>query len=189
MTLPNRLTLARIVLSFGVIALIMLDGWWARLSALLLFWVAGATDWIDGYIARRTKTVSDFGKMADPLADKILVAGALIAFVKIKGLGIPPWVPFLVVAREFIVMGLRSLAALKGKVLAADNWGKTKTVVQIAGISLILIYRVVEDRLDPGLLRGLEDWPLWLCLVMVAATWISGGVYLFKNRSLLMRSW
>src|SRR5579863_5505852 len=103
---------------------------WSRVFAAVLFSAAGLTDWVDGWIARKTRTTSAFGAFADPLADKLLVVAALVAFLDVRELGIPAWVIFLTIARELIIGSLRSLAGVRGTVLAADRWGKWKMGVQ-----------------------------------------------------------
>ena len=126
MNLPNKLTTARVVM-IPLFLLALYQGQW--LAALVFFALASVTDALDGHIARSRGLVTDFGKFMDPLADKLLVTSALIAFVEL--LRVPGWVVFLIIARELAITGLRTLAAGKGVVLAADKWGKIKTVSQI----------------------------------------------------------
>jgi CDP-diacylglycerol--glycerol-3-phosphate 3-phosphatidyltransferase len=110
---------------------------YAHYAAAAVFIIASLTDWLDGFIARRLNLITNFGKFADPLADKLLVAAALIAFVELRAVG--AWVVVILISREFIVTGLRILAVEKGIVLAADFWGKLKTATQMVMIIFILL--------------------------------------------------
>src|SRR5258706_9385431 len=130
MTLANQLTLARACLGIVTFACLWADEPYYYPIALLLYVLGTITDWIDGYIARKTHSVSPFGAIADPIADKVLVIGALIAFLRIHQLRIPNWAVFLIVVRELVVGGLRTLAAIQGKILSAEQWGKWKMGVQ-----------------------------------------------------------
>src|SRR3989338_8684918 len=146
MSLPNRLTMLRIGLAAAVFGALMTDepGWHA--GALVMFVAAIITDWLDGWLARRMKAVSPFGKVADPIADKILVLGTLIALIRTKELEIPLWAVFLIVMRELVIGGVRVIAGAQGKVLAADKWGKIKTAIQLVAIMLMLGVVVLRDR-------------------------------------------
>jgi len=174
---PNILTLSR----FGMAALLMLclsisfPG--AMIVALIIFLLAALTDALDGHLARTIYGCTDFGKLMDPLADKVLTAAAFIGFVE---LGImPAWMVTLILAREFMVTGLRLLAADKGIVLAAGIWGKHKTVWQMVFISVALIL---------GCFQWLEkfDALLWWggLFVTVLSVW-SGWHYFQQNMNLL----
>lgn len=201
MTLANRLTVSRIFLAGVFLAFMLSDRLWARSLALGIFILATATDWLDGWLARRTKTTSAFGALADPLADKLLVLAALAVFLKIRELDIPSWVLFLIVAREFIIVTLRSLAAVHGTALAADRYGKWKMGVQTGAIVAILGLLVFETYLQetPGfwgpprdkdrLLVLLQPVPRLLSYLMLLATWASGLVYLRRNWGMIRRSW
>src|SRR5438105_15241527 len=127
MTLANRLTMLRVVLAVAVFAALMSDEAKWHAAAFAMFLAAVVTDWLDGCLARRTGTVSSFGKVADPIADKVLVLGTLISLVRLKELQIPLWALFLMVLRELVIGGVRIIAGAQGKVLAADQWGKLKT--------------------------------------------------------------
>ena len=146
MNLPNKLTTARVVM-IPLFLLALYQGQW--LAALVLFALASVTDALDGHIARSRGLVTDFGKFMDPLADKLLVTSALIAFEEL--LRVPGWVVFLIIARELAITGLRTLAAGKGVVLAADKWGKIKTVTQMVWICYGLVMGFcVENHLVRG---------------------------------------
>lgn len=151
---PNLITTGRFVLALGLFAVLC----WVlpRLSeggasptlvetraldaAWVLFGLAAVTDWLDGYLARRWDVVSDFGRVADPLVDKIVVCGSLVLLVPIRPSAIPAWVVVLVLSREFLVTGLRGLLERRGIPFGASIWGKTKMVVQCLAILWTLAY-------------------------------------------------
>ena len=195
MNLPNKLTVLRFVLT----ALFL----WALFSpiryndtlALVFFSLAGATDFLDGWLARRHRLVTNFGILMDPLADKIMTCSAFIAFVEgTHQSSHPPvtveaWMVILIVARELAITGLRLLAASKNVVLAAERYGKHKTVSQIVAIIALLIMDAcnewpswLQHRLQ-GWVPVFADIALW---VTVALTAISGVLYLWRNRVLYL---
>lgn len=143
MNLPNKLTLLRIALVPLIMATILIEFPLHHLVAGLLFGAAAITDAFDGKIARRDNLVTDFGKFADPLADKILVISALVCFVKLGLCGAVPLV--IIVLREFAVTSVRLVAAANGKVIAANMWGKVKTVAQITAIVAIFVMQTIFD--------------------------------------------
>ena len=143
MNLPNKLTILRIVLVPFVIAAMLIEFPFHFAVAGLLFGIAAITDAFDGKIARRDNLITDFGKFADPLADKILVISALVCFVKFGLCGAVPLI--IIIFREFTVTSVRLVAASKGTVIAANMWGKVKTVCQI--IAIVAIY-VMQTALD-----------------------------------------
>lgn len=170
LNLPNALTLSRILIVplLVVVLLTKIDGW--EFIGLGLFLVASLTDFLDGFLARRRKEVTALGKLLDPAADKILTSAAFISLV---GLGLAPaWMVVVVIAREFAVSSLRSLAAAQDVVLAASFAGKVKTVTQIVAISLLII----SDQL--GAFDVLAPLSLWVALV---ATLYSGIEYFVRN--------
>ena len=139
MNLPNKLTIIRIFLVPVFILVYYLEFPLNSLIAAMIFAVASLTDLFDGYLARKHNIVTNFGKLVDPIADKLLVGSAIILFT---GSGIiHPAVAVVLIGREFVISGYRVLAASEGIVMASDIWGKLKTVVQIAGILFILIGR------------------------------------------------
>src|SRR5580704_11948740 len=145
MNLPNKLTLSRLVLTVAFLVVLFLRTQiaFSETIALLLFSAASLTDYFDGKIARRDKLITNFGILMDPLADKILVCSAFIAFV---GLGwIEAWMVVIIVARELAITGLRLLAASKNLVLAAEGFGKHKTISQIVAILAILVFYSYQD--------------------------------------------
>src|SRR5258708_33503149 len=143
MNLPNRLTLSRFVLTAAFLVAIFLDFPFNETLALIFFCVAGITDWVDGAIARSRNLVTNFGTLMDPLADKILVCSAFIAFVELRY--ISAWMVVIIVARELTITGLRLLAASKNVLLAAEGYGKHKTISQIVAIISILVWISYEQ--------------------------------------------
>ena len=130
--LANKITLLRILMTPLVVLLLYFEGPMTCILATLAFIFASLTDWADGYIARRSNMVTSMGKFLDPLADKVLICSVLIMFVKLDWA--PAWVVIIIVCRELVVTGLRAIAIDEGIVLAADNFGKAKTVLQIFAI-------------------------------------------------------
>jgi CDP-diacylglycerol---glycerol-3-phosphate 3-phosphatidyltransferase len=194
MNLPNKLTLSRLVLTVAFLVVMFSKIAFYETIALLLFSVASLTDYFDGKIARRDKLITNFGILMDPLADKILVCSAFIAFV---GLGwMPAWMVVVIVARELAITGLRLLAASKNLVLAAEGFGKHKTISQIVAILAILVYFSYQQwgPVGPAIfgfnLFG-EPWIAWFrpvsIWVAVALTFISGALYLWRNRQLYLQ--
>lgn len=181
MNLPNKLTLLRMVsipFFVGIALAPQLPGryFWAT----VIFAVASATDFLDGYIARKQGLVTDFGKLMDPLADKLLVASALIIFVKLEAAGAVPVI--VIISREFLVTAVRTLAAQKGTVIAADMFGKFKTVAQIAWIITgFLNLHLLESGSFPPVFAAVSSALGWIAVVL---TVLSGANYVIKNREL-----
>lgn len=189
MNLANKLTLVRIFLvPIFLIFLIVKEIPYGTFIATFIFILASLTDKLDGYIARSRNQITDFGKFMDPLADKLLVTSALISLVELQV--IPAWAAIIIIAREFAVSGLRSIAASQGKVIAASWWGKIKTVVQI--IALILLLLKVNIRASQYLTKLVSNNAFWavffdkvpmiMLLVAVIITIISGYEYFVKNK-------
>lgn len=167
MNLPNKLTMARIIMVPIVMAL-MLTG--HNIWALIVFAIASITDFLDGYIARKYNLVSSFGKIMDPLADKLLAFGALICFIQVGVVSV--WAPMIIIAREFFVTSMRVVAVSKGKVIAASWWGKIKTNVQLFAIIFALLIYNSEPIIAGGL--------IWVAAIFTVASWIA---YVFENIS------
>ena len=174
MNLPNRLSLVRVLLIPVCVGLMYVATPLFNWLALVVFLIASFTDFLDGHIARSRNLVTDFGKFIDPVADKLLVLSALIMLAS-QG-KIPAWTVVIVLARELSVDGLRMVASLTGKVIAAGKLGKIKTVTQMVTISFLLV----------------DNWPFGvfpvstiLSYAMVAITLWSGVDYFVKNRSVL----
>lgn len=194
MNLPNQLTTSRLALTVVFLVAVFLNFPGNRTLALVVFVVASVTDWLDGAIARSRKLITNFGILMDPLADKILTCSAFIAFV--GHAYVPAWMVVVVVARELAITGLRLLAASKNVVLAAERYGKHKTISQMVTISAILLRESYPDwgRVGEAIcgwpiagrswVAQLADVSLWLT---VALTFISGWLYLWRNRQLYLR--
>lgn len=137
MNLSNYLTLTRIFLTpfLVVILLTKFDG--KEIWGLLIFLLASSTDWFDGYLARKRKTVTNLGMLLDPLADKLLITSAIIALVELKV--VPAWIAVIIIGREIAVTGLRSLLALRGNTLPSSKLGKTKMFLEVVTISLLIL--------------------------------------------------
>lgn len=174
--LPNILTFTRILLVpvLVVVLLTKFDG--REFVGLALFLLAALTDLLDGFIARRTKQVTRLGQLLDPAADKILVCGAFISLVELDPAVTPAWMVVVIMAREFAVSALRSVAAAERHVIAAGWSGKVKTGAQIVAISLLIIY----NRL--GEFSHLAPLSLWVAMLM---TVYSGVDYFLRYRRLL----
>jgi len=172
MNLPNKLTVIRVLaIPFFLLFLYISKGIF-RFLPLLIFAAAAITDAVDGYIARRDNLVTSFGKFMDPLADKLLTASAFIAFVEIGYLS--SWVVVLIISREFLVSGFRTLAASKGVTVAANPWGKIKTVFQMVLIVVILLNYT-------GYAAFTTSWITPLVAIVVLLTVTSGATYIYEN--------
>ena len=193
MNLPNKLTVSRFILTAAFLIVFFTAWRYHETVALVLFCVASLTDYFDGMIARRDKLITNFGILMDPLADKILVCSAFIAFVD-RG-WIPAWMAVIVVGRELAITGLRLLAASKNLVLAAERFGKHKTISQIV---VIIAALVKSSYMEWGVVgKAIFGWPLfgspwvnwfttlslWLA---VALTFVSGTIYLWRNREIYL---
>ena len=192
MNLPNKLTLTLIILVpvFMVFVSLTQIGtedfnptWY--LVAGIVFAAASFTDFLDGHLARKWNMVTDFGKFADPLADKLLTT---VAFIYMLRDGVcSPVVLCIILAREFAVSGLRMVAAgaKDGKVIAANMWGKVKTVLQMLTIIFYYFVGALAGPTDVGFVSFVTVVLCWLC---GAATLLSGGIYLWQNRKLFMQA-
>lgn len=138
LNLPNILTLARIGAIPLIVLLLLFEGRVAGFWAALVFGAAAVTDWLDGWLARRWQVVTVLGKFLDPLADKLIVMAALIMLIPLGR--VPAWAVFLILARELVVTGLRSIASSEGIVIAASELGKFKTIFQMVAISCLLLH-------------------------------------------------
>jgi CDP-diacylglycerol--glycerol-3-phosphate 3-phosphatidyltransferase len=190
MNLPNSITLARLALTVVYVIAASLPGSLAAWLTLVSFCVAAATDWLDGYLARKLNLVTALGKLLDPLVDKILVCSAFVHLSLVHLC--PMWLTILIIGREFLVTGLRQLAVEQGIVIAADRWGKLKTIFQIVFVISALVWLVLEKSPQAphilGLLRTLSNPALgftpammWIALFL---TLLSGVNYLRASASL-----
>lgn len=171
MNIANKLTVLRVVLiPFFLLALYFLEGDIANYTAATIFIIASVTDWFDGYLARSKNLVTDFGKFMDPLADKLLVAAALVYFVE-QGM-IAAWIVIVILSREFAISGVRLVAASSGKVIAAGWWGKIKTFTTLIMIIVLLFHFNFT---------GIKFIEMVLIYASLLFTVISGTEYIVKN--------
>lgn len=191
MNLPNKLTVSRFFLTGAFLAAIFARFPGNESVALVLFSAAAITDALDGRIARQRGLITNFGILMDPLADKILTCSAFIAFVELGQ--VEAWMVVVIVARELAITGLRLLAVSRNVILAAEGFGKHKTISQMTTIISILVLLSYEQWGLPGhllfgwALPGSElPWIAWFVAVSkwtsVALTILSGGIYLWRNR-------
>lgn len=172
MNLPNKLTVLRVLAIPLFLFFLYVTKGVFRFLPLIIFIAAAVTDAIDGHIARRDNLITDFGKFMDPLADKLLTASAFIAFVEIGYMS--AWVVVLIISREFLVSGFRTLAASKGVTIAANPWGKIKTVFQMILIVVVLFNYT-------GYFAFTNSWVNPLVAVVVLLTVTSGATYIYEN--------
>lgn len=190
MNLPNKLTISRILLSPIFMVLILVDNLYSGYFATLVFIFAALTDLYDGYLARKTGVITGFGKFMDPLADKILTSTAFVSFVALGY--VKAWMILTIIVREFLITGLRTLAAYKGIVIMPTLLAQWKTASQMVIIFIILLYTNLDMTLvslghNPGLFnRQLVlkafDGMVFISMVLTVGT---GVDYLVKNTSLL----
>lgn len=189
--LPNAITLSRLVLAAIFVGAMEFPGLTGYSIALAAFSIAAATDWLDGYLARKMNLVTPLGKLLDPLADKILVCAAFV-FMSVLDLA-PVWATALIIGREFLVTGLRQIAIEAGQVLAADRLGKWKTTFQLIFVIDALVWLTFDHIHAPAdivhfilMLTKPEGWIMPISLwAAVALTAISGFNYLWSGRKLL----
>lgn len=173
--LPNLLTGVRILAIPVVVVLLFFPGPLASFLGALIFAAAGATDFFDGFFARRQQITSKFGKFMDPLADKLLVTAALIMLIPLGR--VPAWMAFVIIGRELAVTGLRAVAASEGIILAPDRWGKTKTFIQMVAITCLILhypYQTVDfQRLGIAL--------LWVAMIVTVASGVGYFLGFFRQ--------
>ena len=159
---------------------------WSGLAAFTLFSVASLTDWLDGHLARRYNLITDLGRLLDPLADKILVSAAYIGLVDHQLA--PAWIVVFIIAREFMITGLRMLAATKGVILAAERIGKHKTISQIVTVLIgLALLSFQQMNWMPDLVASLRSLLLNPMLYLtLAITVLSGAFYFAKNYKLVL---
>lgn len=191
MNLANRLTMARVLLTFVFLFFFSLQGLLPKSIALVVFTAAALSDLFDGLIAKKRNMITDFGRLMDPIADKILVLAAFAAFLEIQV--IEAWMFVIIVSREIIITSLRLFALNKGKILSAVRAGKHKTASQMGVIFYILIFVVVKE----GVKRYSVWNPVWesyfkksisvLMVITVGLTLYSGLSYLWENRKVVTK--
>jgi len=197
MNLPNQITMARLILAVLFFVLISQfkvrdpDAWILDVC-LIIFIVACVTDWLDGYLARRTNQVTALGRVLDPFVDKVLVCGAFVffagaGFVDAAGhnvTAVAPWMVVVIVGRELLVTGLRGFSEAQGRPFAADVLGKIKTITQMVTASVIMLCVAHAPLGEPrSLLAGAGEVLLWLTIVITSC---SGLNYLYKARNVLL---
>jgi len=193
MNIANRITMLRIFLTivFMLFLLWWEKIWWTKAVSLLIFTLAALSDFFDGLIAKRKNMITDFGKLMDPIADKILVLAAFAAFLQLQIINV--WMFMIIISREILITSLRLFALNKGKVLSANTVGKHKTVSQMAVIILILVFIVFQE-----VMKRFFTWnPNWdnfskagiyiLMLFTVGLTLYSGLFYLWENRKIITK--
>jgi CDP-diacylglycerol--glycerol-3-phosphate 3-phosphatidyltransferase len=173
--LPNLLTGVRILAIPVVVVLLFFPGPVPSFLGALIFAAAGATDFFDGFFARRQQLTSKFGKFMDPLADKLLVTAALIMLIPLGR--VPAWMAFVIIGRELAVTGLRAVAAADGIILAPDRWGKTKTFLQMVAATCLILhypYQAVDfQRLGIAL--------LWVAMIVTVASGVGYFLGFFRQ--------
>ena len=188
MNWANRITLSRLVLTLLFVMALNSSWGYARTAALVIFLIAGISDFVDGEIARRYGNVTNFGKLMDPLVDKIMMAAAFISLVPLKA--IPAWAATAVVARDFLITGLRMMAGAKGRVLPAERLGKHKTSWQIVTVIFFLVLlSVIElhyaNNDTEWYRRAWDDAGRVLIWITVGLTIFSGLGFAWNNRELI----
>lgn len=188
MNTPNKLTVLRIIMTPFFMAAMLIPFPHHYLAALILFATASITDMIDGKMARKYNLITDFGKFLDPLADKMLTTAAFLAFIELDiGTGIT-WITFIVLIREFLITSLRLISSGKGVVIAANIWGKAKTVSQMFAIIYVIasqyflsVFTNVPEIVT-FIMAIVTNIVLWTSAVL---TVISGAVYVFQNKGFI----
>lgn len=191
MNLPNKITISRIVLVFVFMVCLFMHSLLGKVGALVIFIIAAFTDYLDGFIAKKYNIISDFGKIMDPIADKLLVLAAFLAFVEMKL--VPAWMVVIIIMRELTITGIRLVALKNNEVLHAGQGGKHKTISQMLSILVILIFIVVKEVGNVDMFgfwnATFEYWYrqliFILMLITVALTITSGISYLAGNKKYL----
>src|SRR3989338_3421073 len=191
MNIANRLTILRIILTFIFMFFLFGHGFWPKATSLTIFIFAALSDFFDGLIAQRKNMVTDFGRLMDPIADKVLVLAAFTAFVQMQL--IEAWMFVIIIFREILITSLRLFALNKGKVLSAAKAGKHKTASQMAVIFYILGFIVLKEAIltfstwNPSWERFFRNSIYTLMLVTVGLTLYSGLSYLWENRKIIAK--
>ncbi len=190
MNLPNKLTISRIAITFIFLAALLSGVPYGKTIALFLFLVASLTDLLDGVIARKRNLITDFGTLMDPVADKVLISAAFIAFVQLPETRIPAWIAVVIVTREFVITGLRLLALSRGELIGARRGGKNKMVFQVITVGVVLTFLSLSE-LFPSMMSGVMGLPFSVTLhvlmyVTVAMTAFTGFLHLRDHKELLL---
>jgi len=188
MNLPNKLTVARCLMSVAFVVLMAFENLPCYVLAYLMFTAAAITDHYDGRIARERNLITNFGKLLDPVADKVLMLSAYLVMLPMDELKIPPWAIMAILAREFLITGARSLAASQGVVIPANKWGKRKTVFQMVYVFTFLFFAVLllflrqYPNVAAAVPGGLDaftayiGWASLVSIVLVAVYTVYSGV-------------
>ncbi|MBU4377330.1 MAG: CDP-diacylglycerol--glycerol-3-phosphate 3-phosphatidyltransferase [Candidatus Omnitrophica bacterium] len=179
MNLPNKLTILRMVLAVVFLVFLFAHGAIYKILAFLTFLIAALSDFFDGYLAKKYNMISDFGRLMDPIADKVLVIAAFLAFVEMDI--VPAWMVVIIIFREFVVTGMRLLALQKREVIEATMGGKHKTVSQMVSIFIILLFLIFREFGRPFP----EGIILVLMTITVILTIISGTSFFLRNRRII----
>ena len=188
MNWANRLTLSRLLLTMLFVVALNSSWQYARTSALVIFLVAGLTDFVDGEVARRYGIITNFGKLMDPLVDKIMIAAAFISLVPLKA--VPAWAATTVVARDFLITGLRLMASANGRILPAEWLGKQKTSWQVITVIFFLTLLSIHelryaDATTTWWFRAWHEAGRLLVWITVVLTIYSGVGYAWRHRQLI----
>lgn len=178
MNTPNKLTLLRMIMIPFFMVFQLNPVSWFQLAAFIVFVAASLTDTLDGYLARKNNQITNFGKLMDPLADKLLTFAAFLGFIQLGY--ISAWPVMIMIAREFLVTSVRLIALESGgKVIAANIWGKLKTITQMVSISVSLLLSAIPTTVH--FVPTVTNILVWICAVL---TLISGATYIIDNRKL-----
>lgn len=195
--LPNILTLSRIPLLFVIVGLLCIGGFAADVSAFVVFLIAAVSDWLDGYIARKVGAVSNFGKLMDALTDKIIMVGMFVSLLGLKWSVpasetqetlLPQFCVFfviIIICREFLITGLRLVAASNGLVLAAERAGKLKTALQMISVSLLLLARALASAGVPAV----DEYALWTREIGLYAFYGAVALTVYSGTGYIIRNW
>lgn len=194
MTLANKITLTRTFLGILLFFLIDKSSPTFLIIAFLILIISTISDYIDGKIARETNTITKFGAIIDPYADKIIVFSCYLAFADIKELQIPMFAIFLIIIRELSVASLRVLAALDNYVLSAERSGKLKTLTQFISIYIIMIYLLIsslpqKSEALKNIIYQLRFLPSYLVIIVSIITVISGIIYISNHYRMIEKQW
>lgn len=192
MNLPNRLTFLRVWLTLILIIFLSLDWAFSYTISLFLFIFASITDYYDGKIAREKHIITTFGRFWDPLADKILVCSVFVFFASLKDIPVRPWMSIIIISREFLVTGLRLLAANDNVVISADSFGKAKTVFQIMTVICVLTHLSLQEVSASRTIIHQIRFTDFVKITSVIFTWstvfltiLSGALIVWRNRRYL----
>jgi CDP-diacylglycerol--glycerol-3-phosphate 3-phosphatidyltransferase len=192
MNLPNKLTIIRICIIPFYILFLEIGGFYNIVFAFFLFCIASITDFLDGKIARKNKIVTVFGIFFDPIADKLLISAAFIYFISIPYLKIKFWMVFLMISREFLITGLRSISNYKNFTLSVNKFGKIKTAIQIISIVIIMIIIILKEfflifyKNEFTLIsKNILKIPFFVASISVLFSVLSGIIYILKYKKML----